>query len=53
MNGMGVSDSDGRGMERGMFGLAVADVGSGERERKDGRIPGINNVTTFWMDRGF
>lgn len=53
MNGMGVCESDGRGMESGMFGLAVADVGSGGIERKDDKIPGINRATTCWIDRGF
>jgi len=51
MNGMGVWESDERGMESGMFGLAVADVGSGGIEREDGKIPGINRATTCWIDR--
>lgn len=51
MNGMGVLDSGGRGMESGTFGLLVADVGKGGRANVEGSIPGIRSVTTFWIDR--
>jgi hypothetical protein len=50
---MGVLDSAGRGMESGMFGLLVAEVGRGGRANVDGRIPGIRSATTFSIDRAF
>jgi len=51
MKGMGVLDSGGRGMERGRFGLLVAEVGKGGRANVEGRIPGIRSITTFSIDR--
>jgi hypothetical protein len=38
-----------RGMESGRFGLAVAEVGKGGKERISGVIPGIRSATTFWI----
>jgi hypothetical protein len=52
MNGMGVCDSAGRGIESGTFGLAVAEVGKGGRAKVEGRIPGMRSATTFSIDRG-
>jgi hypothetical protein len=36
-----------RGMESGIFGLAVAEVGKGGKERISGVIPGMRSATTF------
>ena len=38
-----------RGMESGRFGLAVAEVGKGGKERISGDIPGMRSATTFWI----
>ena len=38
-----------RGMESGRFGLAVAEVGNGGKERISGDIPGMRSATTFWI----
>lgn len=38
-----------RGMESGRFGLAVAEVGKGGKERMSGVIPGMRRATTFWI----
>ena len=38
-----------RGMESGRFGLAVAEVGKGGKERISGVIPGMRSATTFWI----
>ena len=35
-------------MESGRFGLAVAEVGKGGKERISGVIPGMRSATTFW-----
>jgi hypothetical protein len=38
-----------RGMESGRFGLAVAEVGRGGKERISWDIPGMRSATTFWI----
>lgn len=38
-----------RGMESGRFGLEVAEVGKGGKERISGVIPGMRSATTFWI----
>lgn len=38
-----------RGIESGRFGLAVAEVGRGGKERISGDIPGMRSATTFWI----
>lgn len=44
-------DSAGSGIESGIFGLTVAEVGRGGRASVEGRIPGMRSVTTFSIDR--
>ena len=53
MNGRDVFESPGSGIATGILGFAVAEVGSGGRARKSGRMPGINSATTFCIDRAF
>lgn len=38
-----------RGMESGRFGLEIAEVGKGGKERISGVIPGMRRATTFWI----
>ena len=38
-----------RGMESGIFGLTVAEVGKGGKERISGVRPGMRSATTFWI----
>jgi hypothetical protein len=40
---------DRRGMESGRFGLEVAEVGKGGKERILGVTPGMRSATTFWI----
>ena len=42
-----------RGIESGRFGLAVAEVGRGGKERISGDIPGMRSATTFWIMLAF
>ena len=42
-----------RGMERGRFGFAVAEVGKGGKERISGVRPGMRRATTFWIMLAF
>ena len=43
----------GKGTCSGRFGLAVADVGGGGRERRSGVRPGIRRATTLLIEREF
>lgn len=53
INGNSVCESFGSGIAQGIFGLAVAEVGGGGKERKSESIPGINSATTFCTERAF
>jgi hypothetical protein len=53
MNGISLLEISGNGMESGIFGLMVADVGRGGSARSDGVRPGMSRVTTFCIDREF
>lgn len=49
----GTLDVEGRGIDSGMFGLEVADVGRGGREIRERVRPGIRRVTTLFIERAF
>ena len=54
MNGTpGGAFSVGRGTCSGRFGLEVAEVGRGGRERTSGVNPGIRSTTTLLIEREF